>query len=126
MVVPVACAALLEAHSWAVPVDASKKKERFFQMMLLFRTGLEMAWLFAGRRESAFSRAISAALVCSAATPAGLGVVVVGLGTKRGPAMPALSLETMVLLMIFVWTASTIEIPPPAMPATLFTIMLFS
>src|SRR5664279_4060620 len=69
----------------------------------------------------------SAGLFRSAAIPAGLGTPVIGpapLVPITAPAIPVLSLDEMVLLMMEVLTASKREIPPPAQPATLFTTML--
>ncbi len=55
----------------------------------------------------------------------GCGVDSLGLpGAKASPAVARLSLLAIVLWTMFTLTASCIEMPPPARPATLLTIML--
>jgi hypothetical protein len=59
--------------------------------------------------------------------PAGLAtpVTLPPAAVRIWPAMPTLSLCAIVLLMIALFSVSTSEMPPPAHPASLFTIMLF-
>src|SRR5450631_650333 len=71
--------------------------------------------------------ALRASPVGSVAIPAGFArpVTVVPSDCRITPAMPTLSLDATVLLTMALFSVSTIEIPPPAQPATLLTIMLF-
>src|ERR1700738_2792576 len=97
-------------------------------MMLLVRSaGLEYCLLNVGRRllRPVFRRASTPGVVDSVLMPAGLGEVVVGYLLNNGPAMETLSLFTIVLSRIVAAKVSAREMPPPAHPATLFTIMLF-
>ena len=85
-------------------------------------SGCEMA--FAARWAAVRNWSSKAALVASETIPDGLGLPTPRPAATTTPAMPTLSLDTTVSSTIEARSVSASEIPPPAQPATLSTIML--
>src|SRR5438477_4378702 len=97
--------------------------ERFFHTMLFCRSGLEKR---VSELLTPFQKAARSAALCGSVTmPAGCEAEFAPpFSAITGPAVAVASFDATVLLMIWLFAVLYSEMPPPAQPATLFTMML--